>query len=500
MYLSLGIVTCSFRPVDNNVYNGNQVNLTTTSVLDTKEVEIGETNTDILVDLRSYSVTELTASFQVLVSFSDDANTVNNYYIGYRGEGNEYLPASLYFNVKTSNGKVEKRSAPIIPVQQNDLYDGLGANLGRTNINTYCDIELAYGEEVLYREGVQLFNIFYYDSTTREVDLTKNSYVDCTYASIDRDRYATNYNSKDYFEMKYTGASNYAGFSAFAFDVQNFGTEKYPTLSTTTARMYSTNEKDIANGISYVKSSLSFGGTTKFVFEFNDGSQKVLTSTNKTSEITNGGHIVLLFEDIDYKDVTNIKIQDLYYQFYIYNTSTHTNLARTNYSIRFGTTYTNMVDLVDSNGQVVVEKGENFYEINNDLIVGLVFGLSTFIFLAIVVPSYFYLKKKNRNDEFKRMNTKAYVTTSIYGYLCIESLLLLTTFVSIRSTVFNNTLNVFNPTDAFIVVFGVMGIILVGYFIRYFVIMFKNNAEKKRRDRLNINKDVIDDGTLIIRK
>ena len=98
------------------------------------------------------------------------------------------------------------------------------------------------------------------------------------------------------------------------------------------------------------------------------------------------------------------------------------------------------------------------------------------------------------------MNTKSYVTTATYGYLCIESLLLLITFVIIRATIFNNSLTVFNPTDAYIIVFGVMAIILVGYFIRYFAIEIKNNIEKKRRDRLNINHDVIDDGTLIIRK
>ena len=97
------------------------------------------------------------------------------------------------------------------------------------------------------------------------------------------------------------------------------------------------------------------------------------------------------------------------------------------------------------------------------------------------------------------MNTKSYVTTATYGYLCIESLLLLVAFITIRATIFSNALVVFNPTDAYIVFFGVASIILVGYFIRYFTVMVKNNIEKRRRDRLNMNRDLIDDGTLIIR-
>ena len=98
------------------------------------------------------------------------------------------------------------------------------------------------------------------------------------------------------------------------------------------------------------------------------------------------------------------------------------------------------------------------------------------------------------------MNTKSYATTATMGYLTIESVLLLVVFIVIRSTTFANSLIVYNPTDPYIIVLGVVSIILVGYFIRYFVIAAKNNAEKRRRDKLKINQDVIDDGTLIIRK
>ena len=68
-----------------------------------------------------------------------------------------------------------------------------------------------------------------------------------------------------------------------------------------------------------------------------------------------------------------------------------------------------------------------------------------------------------------------------------------------RATSFANSLAVFNPTDAYIIVLGVIAIITVGYFIRYFAIMTKNHIEKSKREKLKLNQDVIDDGTLIIK-
>ena len=500
----LGLTLCSFSP--NNINNAesalNNNVLRAQNVAEEASIDgqKGTLNEDLEVDIRNYAVTDLTASFQVVISFSDSANLRNNYAVGYYGEGEQYLPASLAFTVKDSNGNLVQRSAPINKVQSsNELFDGLGSNLGQTSISTFCDIDLAYGEEVLYKEGVQLLNVFFYDRESREVRLDQNTYCDVTFDRLDAAAYAPKYNVEDFFELTYTGSANYSGFSSFTFNVNDHGVELYPTFNTTTARAVRNNESDLESGKMYIKSTLNFSGTTTFILTYSDGSVQEIPSTNKNHEITNGGQVVLLLEGIDATNVVNVEIYDIYYQMNLFNVETNSNVSRTSASQRFGRIYTHMVDLKDSNGNVVVQKDASFNHTNGDLIVGLVFGISSILFFGSVIPAYFYLKQKNRNDEFKRMNTKSYVTTATYGYLCIESVLLLITYITIRATILNNTLTVYNPTDAFIVVFGVASIILIGYFIRYFVIMIKNNIEKKRRDRLNINQDVIDDGTLIIR-
>ncbi len=495
--LLLGLSICSFTSKSGNDKNVENDNI----VLNNENIEnIGTLNEDLEVQLRNYAVTDITASFQVLISFKEDADLTHNYYVGYFGEGEMYLPGSLRFYVEDSNGDIVRRSAPLNKVQELNNYDGIGSSLGSTSLSTFCDIPVAAGETVLFERGVQLFNVFSYDRETRTADFENPTYVDCTYNLIVNDYYPTNYNVHDFFKLEYTGAATFSNFGAFSFSVEDYGVELYPDLTSQTSRAYRTNESDLEDGLLYIKSSLSFGGDTAFNIYYKDGSSEVIESTSKNYEITNGGEVVLLFEGVDINEVENIEIYDIYYQLVIFNTETNSSISRTNFSQRFGKIYTYMIDLVDTNGSSVSQIDDNDFSINFDLIVGLIFGISTLIFFGIVIPSYFYLKKKNRNDEFKRMNTKSYVTTATYGYLCIESLLLLITFITIRATSFNNALTVFNPNDTYIIVFGVASIILVGYFIRYFVIMVKNHREKKRRDQLNINQDIIDDGTLIVRK
>ena len=497
--LILGLGITSFRPIQSGAIN----NYNETKKVESFSVDkssFGELNQDLEFQVRNMAKTDLTTSLQLLIDFSDSANLSNNYYVGIWGEGDNYLPASLSFSVKTSDGTVEQRTQEINKVYTNNIYDGVGTSLGSESLTTYCDIPLAVGEELLINEEIRLFNVFYYDSETKTVDTNNKSY--CV-GSVDRviaNAYPANYDISNFLKLTYVGGSDYQGYTAFEFSVENFGTELYPTLSTTTARAVSTYEKELASGDFYIKTDFSFGGNTKFLVTLNNDEIVTFDSIAKTHEITNGGNIILLFEGISASDVKDVIIYDFYYNMSIYSTVNRRSMARTQFTQRFGECYTGMVDLYDSNGNVVVSKIQDSYFVDYNIIIILLFTLSTAIFLVVVIPSYFYLKKKNRNDEFKRMNTKSYVSTSIMGYICIESVLLLIAYIILRWTVFDNSLAVFNPSDAYIIVLGVVSIIMIGYFIRYFVILIKNNIEKRKRDKLKINQDVIDDGTLIIRK
>lgn len=508
LYLVIGVslatsITSFTSNGTNNEYKNNDSVVETNNVevySDEGDTSLGTLNSDLEIRVRNYAVTDLTASFQLSISFKSDGNLANNYYVGYYAPGYDNYGAQLSFDLKESDGDIVKRTALINRVQDNSYYDGIGSSLGYNSLSTFCDININYGEEVLFENGFQLINVFSYDPDTKTVDLENPTYIECNYQDLISPYYPTHYEVADFFKVTYNRSSNFSNYSSFIFDVENYGDELYPTLTATTDRAYSTNIRNLENGTYYIRSKLSFGGDTQFVLTYDDGTEEVINSSSKAQDISHNGEIALLFEGIDANRVVNIEIRDIYYQMEIFNTETNSALGRTSFSQRFGRVYTHMSDLYDSNGNVALDLGEDYPHFNGDLFVILVATLSTAIFFGIVIPSYFYLKKKNRNDEFKRMNTKQYFTTATYGYLCIESLLLLFSFILLRVNFIDNTLIIYNPTDVYIIVFGVMSIILVGYFIRYFIVMFKNHREKVRRDKLKINQDVIDDGTLIIRK
>ena len=500
----LGLSCTSFSLPIKNSNDVEKNNIKFANELDVSEDEFGKLNEDLSFEIRSVAKTPLTTSVEVLINQRDSMGNYigdpnSNYYVGNRGKGDEYLPSSLAFKVRTSNGDIEDRVQEVNKYYQTNSYDGIGNSLGGESISTYCDIPLAYGEELLLDEEIILFNIFNYDSETKTVDFNDKSYLVGTTDRINTTTYKSVYDINDFLEINYVGSSDYSGFAAFEFNVINKGAELYGSLSSTTARAERQYKSQLEDGTYYIKSDFSFGGGTKFKLTMKDGSVQELASIAKNHEITKGGNIILTFENVKASDVLDVTIFNISYKLSIFNVDGGKSLARTNFTQRFGDVYTGMSDLKDTNGVVKVNKVTDTYYIDQNLTVILMFSISSFLFFGTVIPAYFYLKKKNRNDEFKRMNTKSYVTTASMGYVCIESVLMCLTFITIRATSFANSLAVFNPTDAYIIVLGVIAIITVGYFIRYFAIMTKNHIEKSKREKLKLNQDVIDDGTLIIK-
>ncbi len=487
-------LSCSFASPINNEGDNNAV-----STLENTEINLGELNQDLDFDIRSLTKTDLGTSLEVYLDFSDSANLDNNYYVGYWGDDG-YYPASLQYSVRTSDGDVEIRSSELIPVSTLNDFDGLGYALGRDNLRTYCDIPLAAGEEVLYEEDIYLFNVFYYDSETRTADFENPYYSIATIDRLIAQYYPAVFDGRDFIEITYLGSSQFSNYSAFQFNVENYSTDLYGTFSATAARNLEQYADQLANGTYYIRTLLAFGGATQFDVTLNDDTHVIVNSIAKNYEITHGGVVTLLFEGIDASEVKNININRINITSSIYSVPSGRDMALTSITHRFGSLYTNMTPLYDSNGTLVENPGNNHFFLNYDLIVIVIFVSTTAIFYGITLFLYFYWKRKYRNDEFRRMNTRLYFQTNTLGYVCLESIILALTFIFIRWSTFNNSLDVYNPSDVYIIVFGVISIVLGGYFIKYFVTAIKNNIEKKKRDRLKINQDVIDDGTLIIRK
>lgn len=140
-----------------------------------------------------------------------------------------------------------------------------------------------------------------------------------------------------------------------------------------------------------------------------------------------------------------------------------------------------------------VDSGLSFFNINGYLL--LFFGALTLIYVILAVALFFYKKNKYKNDEFRRMRPKAYIKSAALGYLGLALILAALNFIVLRFALFNSSIPTYNPIDAFVIVFSIMAAISIGLFIKNFATAVKLAKKRREIKRLQLDKDVADDGT-----
>ena len=116
-------------------------------------------------------------------------------------------------------------------------------------------------------------------------------------------------------------------------------------------------------------------------------------------------------------------------------------------------------------------------------------------FAALAVSYYFYAKRRFRNDEFRRVNTKRFVINALKNFLGFGLILSSILFIIARWGLMPTSVVVFNPMDAFVIVFTILGLIFFGFTIKNLVVSFKNARKRKEAIKLKLDQDVADDGT-----
>lgn len=442
------------------------------------------------------------------VSLYDDAYPGESYFIGYGTSEEDYVQAELVYEVQVGS-KVETRTTVVNRNSNTAFYDGIGrpdsegAALGGENVSTYVDIPLVPGEKLL-TDNFSIINIAKAtkDENGRFIPETDSlGKIIFNTISMNRDSLLRTYNFNDLVSLEYIGNSSFYGYKDFSFIGSGFGKEEYSSLGANYRRIYSQNEADIESGVSWVRTRLNFSNNTFFRFEMNDGSIVSKPAISQQIDVTSGNvRIGVLYEDIDTSNVKNIYIYNLYLNIDIYSTASGKAVNNSLYSGRFSTYDCHLEPIMGSNGEVAIEAAKDPYSIDSTLIMVLPTSLIALAYLLTSLILYFYLKKKNKDDEFKRMNTKQYWETNLMGLIAIEAFTILIISITLRSTLILSSFRVYNELDIYIIISGVASIIFGGYFIKYFVGLYKNYKEKKRIDKLNLNKDVSDDGTLLIKK
>lgn len=504
MLITLGVGCCSFAfsnvettSMDTNkfIIDNENVLKASTSISD-NYVEGSEINDGSLTaSIKSITTTETSTCFQVEVTCS---SSEKDYYIGYYNSS-DYKPGVIKCTLKDNKGNTKIGYGELLRV--NTLLDTnqAGGHLGQTTFTTYCDIVHGADYSLNLSEDIKILNIFNYDFEEKTTDLNTYQYLKADSESI------TNYSIDTFISYSYAGKSNLNGFASYKINVDCTEKEEdgagYKSLGATYKRLYSSNQDAIDKGTMYVRTRFGFSGDTYYKVTYKDGTSEDIYDVSNFVDVTSkGSNIYFLLKGVNDENVSNIQVVGGIITLGIYNSETYKEVSRTGIQIRFGYMNFKIDDIKNEDGTVAISKSVNTYDVNSDLLIGLSVGLVSFVYIAVSLVLFFVFSKKYKDDEFRRVNPRLYWKTNILGLLAIDSVLMFIEFTAVRVNLISNSLPIFNPADAFICAFAVASLLLVGYFIKYFYILFKAKYERRRNEKLKMNNNVIDDGTLIINK
>lgn len=453
-----------------------------------------EDNKDLDVFLLSYNVSNVTQSLQFRVETSETAGEDANYYIGFYEDKTKIYPAYLEYDVIDKAGNVEVKKTEIVQKANH----GIGSSLGAQTFSSFCDIEVPYDCKVDI-DSVRLTNvykaIFKYDEnhyvTSRDPDL-EHPY------SFKLTKYRTYYERylNQIIDTSFVKFAEYDNYLTITVKIDNFGEKIYPQLSSTTKSLYSKNKKKIESGDIVVRTSLNIGGDTLLVVTKKDGSvEKINSYVDNLKYYDDVNYSTFLISNLKKEDVINFQLYAASVSVELFSKNTHKVIARSSVSSRFGLIDFKMKDILNKDNTVAIKA----VDINQNVDYNVVF-VSTIVAFFIVyigcaIGYYFFIKNKDKKSEFKVLNNKQFIKVNILGILCLFSLVVDVLYITARTTLFNNSLTVYNPLDWVIILASIVFICLGGYFVKYFYTNYKDYREKIARERLNLNKDEADDGT-----
>ena len=448
------------------------------------------------------SVYATETSLSIAVSFYANEDYNNSFYVGYGTSEADYKPATFEYKIRTYSGSSVTRRIALQRNNKNAYYDMVGA-ISENSITLNADIEIAPGEQIV-GNNFRVYNIFKCakNPETGRYGLDDETNPTHYYSITTKDTLFKQYSFSDFASVKYEGCSTFNGYSTINFSTTSFGpdlVDVYTTISSTIRRTYNDRLEEIENGITRIRTMLTFNVDSRFIAYYENGDVvEYETNTDRLDITKSGTSIVLLYKDFKTEGLTDFEFYNFYVYVDLYSTNTYKSIPKSNAVLRFANKKVGVSQVVNEGGEVVIEQNKNPFFVNVDLVI----TISALSFLALyaagTIALFTYRKKKYAQDEFKRVRPKEFFTTATMGLFCLECLIIAIESIIFRATVLNTSFDVYNTIDILIVVFSIASIILVGYFIKYFATEIKNIKQKRENDRLKLNEDKMDDGVLLM--
>lgn len=476
------------------------------------------TSEPIDVDKKQYVLDNMTKCEYSKLAYSDmsvfvtakltsESNEI--FSIGYYDAEN-YIPAKLELKVKDADGN-------ILPDTYSTELKGNGKkvlnNLSlrhQSTISIEASVNIPINTTIV-EDSLVITNIFFVTSTDilddegNRLERLEEIVLDHTYTKKVAKRKSL---QTTYFEQygKFTPKSvtKYAGYYAVAFDFENrLSIDDYLEINKTLNPIFTSgnnnkNEQNLRDGKTYVnvRFILTLNTSYYFVEDLDGVVHKIPVYPANHSTSYGNNNIVFDFPCEGINGVKSFYVSKPMLTVSVINKETNKEVASSDFSFRFGDVSTEMAEIKDYKGNVVVD-AKPFSTIDADLICIIVFVAISVVTVAGALGLYFYRKIKYANDEFKKVNKIAHIKTSIIAYIFFVVAGLDIYYLIMRCGPVNNSEMFANPVDIIVIVFTLVAFLLGCFFIRKYYISFKETIERNRRIKLNlVNQTGEDSGTI----
>lgn len=423
-----------------------------------------------------------------------------HYMIGYYPKNDQQVPAeySQQYPLVLSYSLVGSNEIKFFEFSKSttssigSYFDAVGYRLGGYDNTLQADIriDLAKDEEIDF-ESIRVHNIF---PAVQEVVNEKKVWIPQTNSPLYSNpakSFSKTLSIDDLIKYSFKGISTFGGYTSVDLNVDQAGDELFSELKSSFVKQYAT---ELKSGKMYIRYRFTSFNSCSYDLTYKNGGQDVRrvipvkTIVNQHILTQKKGNFVsFLFKNSDVGQGFSAKSirQFSFISFYVTLDMFDSNsgiVARTDVVSRFGFF---MVMPYTSNAEV--------FDI--DLMLILMSAGYVALYAVLAVAAFFYFKNKFKNDEFRRVKPKSFWIKAVLGLFGSLVVILCITFIVLRTTAFNNSIVVYNPVDAYIIISAVASVLIIGYFIKYIVTMTKANKERKRVLKLKLNEDVEDDGT-----
>lgn len=414
-----------------------------------------------------------------------------NFFLGYNKDGDSYPLIAQYDVYSKANEDGSFASSNLIEtrqtkfIQKGSEYDSVGYKLSTFTSSLSLDILLKEKSEVVDPKSLKILNI----RSAIEVEggkwtLDKEiSYKVSTPTIL----FSNVLNFNDFISIHYKQANTFLGYISLLSEYRITNKDLYKQIK---PNSYLSNKNKVDNGDFYIRYRITSLPQGNYVVNLKNGetiSKRI--STPVTQFILSGNHYTgsFLFKADEIKkglkaeDIASFDIEGLYVTLDLYGSNGP--VAKSSISTRFG-----LVNVIPSS-----RSAQSFVDYNSIIIIIVI--TFTLLYACLTTILFFYMKNKFKNDEFRRIKPKKFIKSSIINFIGSLIIVLSITFISMRLTCFKNAVVTFNPTDPFVIVFTIFAVICLGYFIKTAVEMYKANKTRKENKKLQIDKDIVDDGT-----